>query len=142
MKNIPHIRHLIQHKIHVFINKGKSLIHYSYLYLFNICTFYHLATSCTWKSPWFSGLTKDSLILLHQEVWISIHGKDELCRILEKKFTRDLRHGARNIVKNGSHRTAQVMQSDENPYNAVRIVGCSIGSVTFPIVCNSIINQC
>ncbi|KAL0812443.1 hypothetical protein Bca101_068886 [Brassica carinata] len=31
-------------------------------------------------------------------------------------LTRDLQHGARSTVKHGSHRAAQVMQSDVNPH--------------------------
>ena len=40
-----------------------------------------------WKPPWSSGLTKDSLMLLHQEVWISIPGE---CRIMRIKGEKGL----------------------------------------------------
>ncbi|KAL0674608.1 hypothetical protein Bca4012_002589 [Brassica carinata] len=46
-------------------------------------------------------------MLLHYEVRVSIPGECELYRILEKMLTRDLPHGARSTIKNGSHRTAQ-----------------------------------
>ncbi|WZY72735.1 hypothetical protein YC2023_004975 [Brassica napus] len=48
--------------------------------------------------PWFSGLTKGSLILLHHEVWVSIHGRAELCELMDKRFTRDLQQGARSTA--------------------------------------------
>ena len=42
-----------------------------------------------------------------EEVWVSIPGEGELCRKLEKILTRDLQHGARSTVKNGTHRATR-----------------------------------
>ena len=78
-------------------------------------------------------------MLLRQKVWVSIPKECGIMRIKEKKMlTRDLKHGARNTVKRGSHRTAQVMQSDVNPRTTGRIVGCII-VCNISHSCNSII---
>ncbi|CAN6890530.1 unnamed protein product [Brassica oleracea var. botrytis] len=45
-------------------------------------------------------------------------------------LTRDLQHGARSTVKRGSHRTAQVMQSDVNPHTSGSITSSQIQTVT------------
>ena len=79
-----------------------------------------------WKPPWSSGLTKSSLMLLHQEVLVSTPEKAEFCKLREKRLTRDLQHGARSTVKRRSHKTAQMMQSGVNPHTTGRIVNCRI----------------
>lgn len=60
--------------------------------------------------------------------------KAELCELKEKILTKYLQHGARNTVKRGFHKAAQVIQSSMN----LRIVGYKIVCNIFHS-CNSII---
>ena len=38
-----------------------------------------------WNLFWSGGLTKGSLMFLHQEVWVSISGEDRIMRIKREK---------------------------------------------------------
>lgn len=64
----------------------------------------------------------------------------KFCELREKKLTRDLQYGARNIGKHGSHMAAQMIQSVVNSHTADRIVDCKIVCNIFRN-CNSIIIQ-
>ncbi|WZZ00204.1 hypothetical protein YC2023_072532 [Brassica napus] len=66
--------------------------------------------------------------------------KANYAKKIEKILTRDLQHGARSAVRNGSHRTGKIV-GRESPHKAGKIVGCNIVYVMFLIICNSIINQ-
>lgn len=78
------------------------------------------------EAPWSSDLTRGSLMLLHREFWVSIPGEAGLCKLNEKRLTRNLQHGARSTVKHEFYRAAQVMQSCVNLFTAGRIIGCRI----------------
>ncbi|WZZ24577.1 hypothetical protein YC2023_007978 [Brassica napus] len=59
------------------------------------------------EAPWYRGLTKGLLMLLHHEIWGSNPRKHKLCRLRRKKITRGLQYGAGRIIEHGSHRTVQ-----------------------------------
>ena len=81
-----------------------------------------------------SGLTKGSLMLLHQEVLGSNPRKRKLYRLWRKWVTRGLQHGAWRIIEHGSHRTARSDAVRRAFSYEGRIVGCKIIYVIFLIV--------
>lgn len=68
------------------------------------------------------GLTKNSLIVLYQKLWVSNPKEEKLGIILKKKFTWDLQHNSRSTFRHRSH-TFKLGSIKRNLYKACKIIG-------------------